>query len=258
VASRADFAVIGDPVSHSLSPAMHAAAYRALGLSLTYVAVHVPVGEVSDALSHLASLGFQGVNVTVPHKEEVLAWAEHPEPFAVKARAANTLRLSDKSAINTDAPGFLETLKDRVSAGAEVLMIGAGGSARALAIALVDAGYRLKIQNRTHSKAVEIAELAGCEAVESVDPFGAELILNTTSASLHDQELPILWDRVRHDALAYDLAYAPHKTPFMVAAERHGLRAMDGRDLLVAQGAISLEWWLNVRAPREAMREALG
>ncbi len=257
-APEADFAVIGDPVKHSLSPAMHSAAYRALGLDLRYVAIHVAPGEVAEALSHLSSLGYRGINVTVPHKEEALSWATRPEPFAIRARAANTLRLEDGSAINTDAPGFLDTLEGRVQPGAAVLMIGAGGSARALAIALVEAGYRVRIQNRTPEKAIEIAEISGAIAVDSLDPVGVELILNTTSASLHGFELPIPWKRAEPNALAYDLAYAPEMTTFMTAAARHGLPVTDGRDLLVAQGARSMEWWLGVEAPRAAMREALG
>jgi len=256
-APQADFGVIGDPVAHSLSPAMHAAAYRELGLDLRYIAIHVPPGEVAKALDRLSAMGYQGINVTVPHKEEVLSWATGADAFARRARAANTLRLSDRTAINTDAPGFLDTLDGRVKPGAEVLMIGAGGSARALAIALVATGYRVKIQNRTHAKAEEIAEISGALAVSELDPHGAELIVNTTSASLYGADLLIPWERAEPGALAYDLAYAPSKTPFMVAAERHGLRAIDGRELLMAQGARSLEWWLGVTAPRAAMLGAL-
>ena len=248
-APRADFCVIGAPVAHSLSPAMHSAAYRELGLDLRYVAIHVPAGEVAIALDYLSEMGYQGINVTVPHKEEVLTWATGADEFARRARAANTLRVSDRGAINTDAPGFLDTIQDRVKRGAGVLMLGAGGSARALAIALVAAGYSVRIQNRTHAKAQEIAEISGATAVQDPDPSGADLIVNTTSASLTGSELPILWERAEPRALAYDLAYAPHKTPFMIAAERHGLEAMDGRELLMAQGALSLEWWLGVSAP---------
>lgn len=255
-APRADFAVIGDPVAHSLSPAMHSAAYLRLSLDFRYIAIHVTPGEVAEALDHLSEMGYQGINVTVPHKEEVLTWARGDD-FSLRARAANTLRLTDRTAINTDAPGFLDTLEGRVPPGAQVLMIGAGGSARALAIALVEAGYRVRIQNRTFSKAQDIAEVSGAMAVQDLDPRGAELILNSTSASLSGAELPIPWERANPGALAYDLAYAPDKTPFMAAAERHGLRTTDGRELLAAQGARSFEWWLGIPAPREAMLGAL-
>jgi shikimate dehydrogenase len=256
-APAGDFAVIGDPVQHSLSPKMHSAAYSFLGLSLRYFAIHVKPGDVAEALDHLSSIGYRGINVTVPHKEEALMWARKPHEFATRARAANTLCLEDGSAINTDAPGFLDTISGVVATGSEVLMIGAGGSARALAIAMVEAGYKVKIQNRTRQKADEIAKISGATTVDTLDPSGVELIVNTTSASLHGQVLPIPWDRAEPSALAYDLAYAPHKTAFMLAAEQSGIRAMDGRELLVAQGARSFEWWLGLPAPREAMREAL-
>jgi shikimate dehydrogenase len=256
-APAAEFAVIGDPVGHSLSPKMHQAAYENLGLPYRYVAIHVFPGEVAQALGQLKELGYLGVNVTVPHKEEVLTWASDVEPMAMKARAANTVDLRNGKAINTDAPGFLDTLVGRVPPGCDVLMIGAGGSARSIAIALVGAGYRLRIQNRTHAKAKELAELAGAEVTDSLDPSGAALILNTTSASLQGAGLPIEWDRAESNALAYDLAYAPQSTPFMLAAQEVGLAAIDGRDLLAAQGARSFSWWLGIEAPLPAMREAL-
>ena len=256
-APKADFAVIGDPVKHSLSPKMHSAAYAALSLDLSYVAIHVSTGEVELALNHLGALGYQGVNVTVPHKEEVLNWARSPDEFALKARAANTIRMADRSAINTDAPGFLDTIEGRAPTGSRVLMIGAGGSARALAIALVLKGYSVQIHNRTRERAVELARVTGASVIESLDPADCDLIVNTTSASLSGADLPVNWDNAKPGAIAYDLAYAPQKTPFMLTAEAHGLKAMDGRELLVAQGARSFEWWLGRTAPRDAMLVAL-
>ena len=139
-APEAEFAVIGDPVGHSLSPRMHAAAYQALGLSYRYLAIHVLPGEVGQALARMESLGYQGVNVTVPHKEEALAWAKDSEPLARRVRAANTLRLADKACINTDAPGFLDTLSEFHPEPRTAIILGAGGSARAIAVALMGAG----------------------------------------------------------------------------------------------------------------------
>ena len=260
-APEADFAVIGDPVKHSLSPKMHGAAYQALGLPYRYVAVQVPPGQVEEALARLKSLGYKGINVTVPHKEDALAWAQVREPLATKVRAANTLRLSDRACINTDAPGFLDTLAPFHPEKKSALMLGAGGSARALAVALLSAGYDdLKLYNRTVSKAYTLAEELGLNAgqvVESADPAGASLILNTTSASLQMDDLPILWDRAEKGALAYDLMYAKPSTPFLASASRYGLQTMDGLQMLVAQGARSFEWWLGIDAPRESMLKAI-
>ena len=259
-APEGTFAVIGDPVHHSLSPRMHTAAYAALGLPYTYHAIHVSKGEVSAALERLESIGYQGINVTVPHKEEALNWAEIVEPMAARVRAANTLRLKDRACINTDAPGFLDTLSDFHPVEKNVLLIGAGGSARALIVALLNDGYSIKLTNRTLEKAHSLAEEFGSNQLsvcESADPDGCALILNTTSASLNKEELPILWDRAMPGALAYDLMYARPTTPFLAKASSFGLPTMDGLPLLVAQGARSFEWWLGIEAPRAAMREAL-
>jgi shikimate dehydrogenase len=256
-APGANYAVIGDPVKHSRSPVMHSAAYRALGLDLSYVAIEVPPGEVGLALDHLRTLGYLGVNVTVPHKEEVLGWCAQVPPFAARVRAANTIRLSDQSCINTDAPGFLEVVRDAgIEHPTEILLIGAGGSARALALALTEAGHELRIFNRTRSRAEAMIEDLALDArlLETPDPAGAELIINTTSASLYATDLDVDWHRAPEDALVIDLMYG--LSLFLASAEGHGLRTMDGLPLLVAQGALSFEWWLGMNAPREAMREA--
>lgn len=260
-APAADFAVIGDPVSHSLSPRMHTAAYAALGLNLRYVAIHVPACEVVPALDHLRSLGYRGVNVTVPHKESALDWCSEAESLARRVRAVNTVRLADRSGINTDAPGFLDTLADLLLGPSPelVLLLGAGGSARALTCALAEAGWQVRIYNRTRSRAEEMVANLGVDAevLDAADPTGARLILNTTSASLQGAEVAIPWQCAEPDAVAYDLMYAKEPTPFLAAASAHGLRTCDGLPLLVAQGARSLEWWLDVSAPRDAMRAAL-
>jgi len=258
-APLADFAVIGDPVSHSLSPKMHAAAYAALGLPYRYVAVRVAPGSVAEALNHLGSLGYIGVNVTVPHKEEALQWCAAPDPFALKVRAANTLRLTDRSGINTDAPGFLDTLSQLGLTKGTVLLLGAGGTARALALALSDAGWRIRLFNRTAAKATVIAEELNlnAEVISEPDPVGADLILNTTSASLQQASLGIRWERASSHAVAYDVMYSHQPTLFMAEAASFGLRTCDGAALLAAQGARAFSWWLGLPPPYEPMREAL-
>ncbi len=259
-APAAEFAVIGDPVTHSLSPLMHGAAYRKLGLPYRYVAIHVVPGQVAAALDRLRTLGYRGVNVTVPHKEEALAWAEDVEPLAARVRAANTLRLADQSCINTDAPGFLVTLLDFHPKEKTALLLGAGGSARAIAVALLGAGYSLSLYNRTFSKALSLAEELGIprnSVLQQANPSGAALLVNTTSASLNNDELPILWDMVEPETLAYDLMYSKMPTPFLKSAALHKLATLDGLRMLVAQGARSFEWWLGLPAPRDAMLEAI-
>lgn len=254
-APAAEFAVIGDPIDHSLSPQMHEAAYAVLGMPYHYLAIQVPPGEVAPALTRLRSIGYRGINVTVPHKEEAIEWCLHVDGFCEQVRAVNTIDLERRAGINTDANGFLTTL-DGVPV-RSALLLGAGGSARALARALVRDGWIVRIWNRTHEKAVELARLAGAAIADEPDPTGASLILNTTSASLTGDDLPILWDRVEKDALAYDLAYSSAPTPFLKVAAAHGLPTMDGLRMLVEQGALSLEWWTGARAPRDAMLSAV-
>ncbi len=256
-APPAEFAVIGDPIGHSRSPEMHHAAYRALGLAYTYVRVRVPPHEVPAALDALADLGYHGVNVTVPLKEAVIPWLECVDPFASRVRAVNTIRFSDRSGTNTDGPGLVDSLGEAGASPCPALLLGAGGSARAVGHAMAEAGYALRIWNRTFAKAEALAEELGAQALSSPDPQGVQVIVNATSASLQGESVPIVWERAEPDALAYDLMDGPQGTPFLSQASEAGLRTLGGRALLVAQGALSFRYWLDVEPPREAMREAL-
>ncbi|MFI5385498.1 MAG: shikimate dehydrogenase [Fimbriimonadales bacterium] len=257
-APAGDFGVIGDPVSHSLSPRMHSAAFAALGLNLTYRTIRVPAGEVTAAIQHLRSIGYRGLNVTVPHKAEARAALAEVDDFAGRCDAANTIRLEDLYGINTDGDGFLDTLASQIPKGCRVLLIGAGGSARAIALALALDGYNLRIFNRTRERALSLVRELAIEA-EVVDHPGlqnTQLIVNATSASLHGESLPVSFEGAPAGALAYDLLYG--ETPFLRTAHDAGLRTMDGKRMLVAQGARSLEFWIpGLRAPRDVMLEAI-
>ena len=143
-AEKGDYAVIGDPVGHSLSPRMHMAAYKHLGLDLIYRAIHVPMEELDEALDSLEDLGYRGVNITLPLKERALAACRILEGPCELYGATNTMRLADRAGINTDAPGFIETVKELgIAPGASVLLIGAGATARTLAHALREYGCML-------------------------------------------------------------------------------------------------------------------
>jgi shikimate dehydrogenase len=226
---------------------MHHGAYTALGLPYRYVAIHVPPGEVEMALDHLRDMGYTGVNVTVPHKEAALEWCTDREPFAQRVRAANTIRLADKACINTDGPGFLDTLSDLGLKPLTCLFLGAGGSARAIAHVMVGVGWRLRVFNRTRARAEEMIFGLGIDVriMDSPDPFGVSLILNTTSAGLKYEDLQIPWNKAAQTTFAYDISYGAARSPFLVKAAAHGLRTTDGLPLLIAQGARSLEWWLG-------------
>ncbi len=253
----ADFAVIGDPVGHSWSPKMHTAAYEALGLKLTYEAIHVPLEEFDEAMESLIKLGYNGVNVTLPLKFNAFGWAE-VEPESLAFGAINTVDLRTRVGCNTDAPGFLDTLRQfEIEAPGPVLLLGAGGTSNALARALVGAGFEVRIYNRTPEKAEELADQVGASFTFEPDVRDASLVLNTTSAGISGPALDIAWGAARSDAIAYDVMYGAAPTIFLEDAEKAGFRAVDGRHMLVAQGARSFEWWLGVPAPRDIMLRSI-
>lgn len=256
-APRAQYAVIGDPISHSRSPQMHHAAYAALGLDLRYVAIRVPVGEVSEALEHLRSIGYQGVNVTVPHKEEAFRWARWSDSTAARLGAVNTLRLEDRYALNTDIYGLIETVGDAVPGGGRAWVLGAGGTARAAILALQELDFEVVLTNRTAAKGESLAAEFGAVYQLAWTASGFDVILNTTSTGLAGEALPIDWTGAEGCQLAYDMAYGGPNNPFLAEATKRGISARDGLDLLVAQGALALEFWLGQHAPRAQMAAAV-
>ena len=258
-APRGQFAVVGHPISHSKSPQMHQAIYRELGLEYTYVAIEILPAEFGEALEALTQRGFRGINVTVPNKSAAAKWAAKPDDSVLSLGVANTLSLTDGRATNTDAPGFQDTLQElRINPG-RVLVLGAGGTTSALLPGLVAAGWEVTLWNRTASKAQELADQIDEKIYLTSDPntAGFDLILNTTSASLGAEQLPVTWSLSTPGSVAYDLAYGEGPTPFLQTASEFGWRTCDGRGLLVAQGARSFEWWTGLQAPRAAMLEAI-
>jgi shikimate dehydrogenase len=260
-APAADFAVIGDPIHHSKSPKMHMAAYESLGLDYHYIAVHIPVGEIEPAISRLRDLGYRGINVTLPHKEAAYGWATQHDVISQRLGVCNTLNLLTGEGRNTDVPGFAKSLEGIAFSQGKALVLGAGGSARAILCALEDSGWELTLWNRTHERALRVVkEIAvECVVVEQISLDGVGLVINTTSASLSDQELPIesLWKTANRDLFLVDISYGAEPTRLMKSAQAAGFRTMDGKRMLMEQGALALEFWLGQAAPRDVMLEAL-
>jgi len=260
-APKANFAVLGDPISHSLSPKIHKAAYDALGLKYDYVAIRAPAEEFEEAVEHLKKLGYIGVNLTQPLKEKGAQWVSHPDEFVRRVGSANTISLIDSTATNTDAAGFLDTLPAiGIWAPAPVLVLGSGGAARSLVAALSDSGHRLKIFNRTTQRAMKLVDdlKVKAEVMNEPNPEGVEMILNTTSAAFDGDSVPVQWYRANKKAIAYDISYGKELSPFLLQAGLGGLKVVDGLEMLVAQAARSLEWWLGMAAPLDVMRRAVG
>lgn len=259
-APRSDFAVLGDPVGHSLSPRMQEAAFAVLGLGHRYVAIRVPEAETPWALDHLANLGFRGVNVTVPLKEAAFRWCLSTDELTGRIKAVNTISLSDRRGTNTDAPGILDVLDELgVPLGSHVLLLGSGGTARGVAAALHRGGFPFGVYNRSRDRAEAMVADLGLVAkvIAAPNPEGYSVFINATSASLAGASIPLDWELSSPTGIALDLVYADGPTPFMVEAASHGWTVADGRSLLVAQGARSLEWWLGIEAPRSAMLKAI-
>jgi shikimate dehydrogenase len=250
--------VLGWPVAHSRSPAMHEAALREVGLDgWRYQRLPVPPEAFAETVRALPALGFRGVNVTIPHKEAALALADGATPAARTIGAANTLTFgAGVQADNTDAPGLMRALD---AAPATALVLGAGGSARAVAYALREAGCAVTVWNRSADRARRLAADLEVEASERVE--AAELLVNCTAVGLDDRsspfkDLPLSADGLGRYACVVDLVYRDGGTELLREAQRRGCRVVDGLEVLVHQGALSFEIWTGRPAPVEAMRQA--
>ncbi|MBS1708776.1 MAG: shikimate dehydrogenase [Armatimonadetes bacterium] len=252
-APAGDYAVLGDPVSHSRSPQMHMAAYDALGVPWVYRAVRVPVEEFDSAVARLESIGYKGLNCTVPLKEAAFRWASETDGTTKRIGAANTLDLKTGQGTNTDAPGFMATFHS----GEPVLVLGAGGTARAFLVALDEAGYDVRLWNRTADKAYRLVdELSlSAEVVLCPDLEGVAAVVNTTSASLQGEPLDIDWSRAQSGALAYEAAYG--RSPFLESARAANMETIDGLPLLVEQGALAITFWTGLVPDRSVMMDAV-
>jgi shikimate dehydrogenase len=247
---------------------MHTAALEALGLASewSYEAIQVSAERFEDVVLSMPDDGFAGVNVTVPHKLAALAVADEASEAAREIGAANTLTFTDGGieATNTDAPGFLNALP-RPPAGQRALVLGAGGSARAIVWALLGEGAEVAIWNRTPGKAEGLADELGGEAVTERDPTPYDLIVNATTVGMDQASgrgtselkgVPLDVDGLQARHLVVDLVYGPVETPLMTAAKERGAGTIDGLEVLVRQGAESLRLWTGKDPPLETMRQA--
>lgn len=260
-------AVLGWPVAHSLSPVIHNAAFDALGMDWTYVALPVQPGSVPAAVAGLGALGIAGANVTMPHKEAVADAMDELTEDAERLCAVNTIELRGDRLVghNTDAPGFARFLERDAgfdAAGKTAVLFGAGGAARACALAVARAGLtRIVVALREPARAAPLAAaLEGFGTEVRVVPFErasdleADLVLNGTPLGAHGETLPL--PSFGTDALFVDLLYRPAITPAQQAARATGARAFGGLGLLLNQAALSFELWTGQVPPLEVMSAA--
>ena len=264
------YGVIGNPIEHSLSPVMHNAAFEALGLDAIYLAFRVAEHELGDAIRGAKSLGIAGLNVTIPLKEKALAFVD-ADDIASRIGAINTIDFSTDTptGYNTDGIGALTVLKERVGEirGKEVLILGAGGAARAIAFYLDAEGARLTIANRTEDRAAMLASSlrnAGFISLREEELKrhirDADILINTTPVGMYPRtDVTLVNAEMMHSELVvFDIVYNPAETKLLREAKKVGVQTIiEGVKMLVYQGAASFRIWTGMEPPVEIMESAV-
>ena len=266
--------VIGDPIEHTMSPVMHNAAFKKLGIDYLYVPFRVKKEELEKAIAGMRALNVRGLNVTIPHKVEVISFLDKVDSLVEKIGAVNTIVNDDGvlTGYNTDATGFLQALLERgvEPKGKNTVILGAGGASRAISFILVERGANLVILNRQleldwaeelaqrisqifdkEVKALVLNEENLAEVLER-----AEVLVNTTSVGMSPniEEIPVPARLLKPGLVVFDIVYNPIKTRLLREAEAAGIEAIGGLDMLVWQGALAFEKWTGHKAPVELMR----
>ncbi|MDD5288299.1 MAG: shikimate dehydrogenase [Dehalococcoidales bacterium] len=268
--------VIGDPIEHTMSPVMHNTAFKTLGLDYVYVAFNVKSLELGKAVDGIRGLDIRGMNVTIPHKKAVMQFLNRIDPLAERIGAVNTI-VNDGGILtgyNTDADGFLQALhdKDIEPRGKKVLLLGAGGAARAIAFTLLEEHVDLTILNRKEELSwveelvrhltqyygvdIDAGELTPKNLEKALD--GADILVNATSVGMSpdsDKSL-VPEDLLCSRLVVFDVVYNPFQTKLLKEAKQAGARTIDGLEMLVWQGALAFEKWTEKKAPVDLMRQS--
>lgn len=257
--------VIGDPVRHSLSPVIHAAAFDALGLDWASVAFEVGADDLPAAITGMRALGIEGLSVTMPHKATAAEAVDELAPSAAALGVVNCIARDGDRLVghSTDGIGFVNAVRTELAfepAGRSCVVLGAGGAARSIVAALAAAGAaEVAIVNRTESRAVDTARLAGpVGRVATLTDVGrADLVVNTTSVGMAgDANLPCDPDLLRDGQVVVDIIYNPFETPLLAAARERGLVTQNGVAMLVYQAAEQIRIWTGTEPPVDAMLAA--
>ena len=266
--------LIGDPVEHSMSPVMHNAAFRELGLDYLYVPFRVKKEEIGKAIDGMRALNLRGLNITIPHKVAIIPLLDELDPLAEKIGAVNTIVNNDGvlRGYNTDASGLLQSMwtngiepRDK-----NIVIIGAGGASRAVTFILADKKARLVILNRiqeldwakelasqitqTFRQKIEALELTRENLAKVLNK--ADILLNATNAGMspNTEETPVDADLLRPELVVYDIVYNPSKTRLLREAEMINAKTIGGLDMLTWQGALAFQMWTGRKAPVELMK----
>lgn len=264
------FGLIGNPVGHSLSPPMHEAAYRELDMDAKYVTFEPDADGAAAALDGAAALGIDGLNVTIPFKQDVLTLVE-PDDLAARIGAVNTVDFSTSPprGYNTDAAGVRRAFDHHNVGltGSDAVVVGAGGAGRAVAFTLAESCDTVHIANRTASRAAELAEDVHETTPATVTGGGldtladrvpaADILVNATSVGMEEDQTPVSADLLHGELAVLDAVYSPVETRLLQDAAQAGATTIDGGWMLLFQGAVAFEHWTGRDAPVAAMNDAL-
>ncbi len=264
------FAVIGDPINHSLSPNIHSAAFRELNLDSSYIGYRIPKGELESGVEGLKKIKISGFNVTIPHKVEMMKYLNKMDESCSIIGAVNTVVNNEGvlKGYNTDMDGFLEPLKKRNISiqDKKILLIGAGGAARAIIAGMSkEKAERVDIANRTTKNAEKLSEFAtrielstNVKKIEEIKNLqNYDIIINSTSLGLKNELSPISFEQINQDSVIYDIVYSPMNTDFIKKAKDKKLEVIYGYEMLLGQATRAFEIWHGMKAPYNAMKKAL-
>lgn len=263
------FAVIGNPIAHSLSPAMHQGGYQAVGFEADYLRLKVETNDLPQAIQGLKALGFSGWNVTIPYKEKIIPFLDELTPEALGAGAVNTVKVEKGRLIghNTDGNGFVRSLEEicPLKKEMQVVLLGAGGAAKGIAMALIPYNVKIIILNRTYERAEQLAAWVNQQGGEAAaEAWGAgswlktaDVVVQTTSVGLKQEQYPFSLKGISPQTVVVDIIFNPWETLFLKDARELGCRTLNGAGMLLYQGALAWEFWLGGQAPVEAMKKGL-
>jgi len=256
------YGVMGNPVRHSLSPIIHNGAFRRMGLNAAYLAFEVE--NLAEAVSGIKGLGIRGVSVTIPFKTQIIPFLDQLDEVAGKILAVNTIYNEGGKLIgyNTDWRGALGALEEKAHLkGKRVVLLGAGGAARAIAFGLKERGCQVFIHNRSPQKAADLANELGLihRSLSFNGRLDADVLVNATSAGMspNDEESPVPKEILAEEMTVMDIVYKPLRTKLLREAEERGCQTIDGLEMLARQGAAQIEIWTGKKPEIEEIKEDL-
>jgi shikimate dehydrogenase len=266
------YCIIGDPIEHSLSPALHNASFGKLNINSTYIAFRVAKDDLFSAICSLRSVNISGFNVTIPHKVEILKYVDIKDNTVESATAVNTVKNENGKflAYNTDIKGFITPLRNRNVKfnGMSVLLLGAGGAARAIVTALAEEKSisKIYIYSRNEVKLKELVKIANYKGLNCVTlkqneipdfSISSDLIINATPIGMTGELSPISYKHIQKSSIVYDIVYSPMNTGLISNAKRANAKIVYGYEMLLEQAAESFRIWTGIRPPMSPMKKVL-